>query len=237
MSPRQRNYHSLTEHDLDNDLELVGSVEIVPDSDGSVQIIACSRLDLNGDADPTEQQADDMVPANPLQIFDNNNDEEGVEFDLIEALSMACVNNFACYQKSILKTDAVKDNLNADAPMPSDRRHVTFSQHEIHEFGLTLGHHPGSIYGPPVMLDYESAESNRIVSVDEYENFQDRKHILTKEKGFSDAEVKQAWTEALIIRRQREETLNRGLLLMLYDDYSESFSRKYKRLSDAIGVS
>ena len=61
-------------------------------------------------------------------------------------------------------------------------------------------------------------------------SLQQRHTILVKERGFSFEEVKEEWQNALEIRRQRKETLERGLGLMKWDEVYESACRKFNRL-------
>jgi hypothetical protein len=111
---------------------------------------------------------------------------------------------------------------------------------------MTLGNHPGATSGPPVMLD--SVSSERTIGLDEYEetrgprrtrrklklSYKDRKAYLQKECGYTTLEIQKEWAEALQIRKQRQETLNRGLLLMAYDDVYESAIRKMNRVTSVL---
>lgn len=177
---------------------------------------------------------------------------------VLEALSYACMSTCGMEQSycnplcgtSILRNksrtccSAGSDTISAD-------RTVSFSRLEIREFGMTLGNHPSATSGPPVMLDWDAESERRIVGVDEYErdrnprrkrgqlrlSYQNRKEILHDSKGFSEKEINDAWAEALRIRKQRQETLQRGLLMMFFDDVAESMNRKYQRVTEAIGLS
>ena len=100
------------------------------------------------------------------------------------------------------------------------------------------------------MLDGELIEPNhlarKIMTIEKYEQtrpprrkrrqlkltLQQRHNILVKERGFSFEEVKGAWQESLQIRRQRKETLDRGLAMMKWDEVWESTCRKFNRLVD-----
>lgn len=123
---------------------------------------------------------------------------------------------------------------------------VTFQNVDIHEFSMTLGDHPAACSGPPVRLDWDASLKFFEVNLEEYEklrirrrnrkqlklSLQQRHNILVKERGFSFEEVKGAWHDALEIRRQRKETLERGLALMKWDEVWESTCRKFNRLVD-----
>jgi len=65
----------------------------------------------------------------------------------------------------------------------------------------------------------------------------ERKHILLHDRGLPEEVVNQAWAEAIQIRKQRRETINRGYLLMVFDDVYESSCRKYNRFLDFLRLS
>ena len=128
---------------------------------------------------------------------------------------------------------------------------VQFTNVDIRSFKMTLGNHPSATSGPPVMLDGELAEprhlARKIIPLEKYEQdrpprrkrrqlkltLQQRHNILVKERGFSFEEVKEAWQTSLHIRRQRRETLDRGLSMMKWDEVWESTCRKFNRLVDS----
>lgn len=130
------------------------------------------------------------------------------------------------------------------------RNTVRFQHVDIRLLKMTLGNHPSATTGPPVMLDGELAEprhlARKIMALEQYEQerpprrkrrqlkltLQQRHNILVKERGFSFEEVKGAWQESLQIRRQRKETLERGLAMMKWDEVWESTCRKLGRLVD-----
>lgn len=163
---------------------------------------------------------------------------------IIESILQGC----SCFNppKSVLRGDDHDSRSRVQIP----DRAVSFSSLEINEFGMTLGDHPSAVSGPPVALDWEKPAKRSVVEVDEYErmrsprrkraqlklSYQTRKGILEQQKGFSETEVHEAWAEALRIRRQRQETLKRGLILMMWDDMWESTQRKYRRLADSLGL-
>lgn len=126
-------------------------------------------------------------------------------------------------------------NRNGNLLTPSTSRshlsqdlNVQFKEVDIREFKMTLGNHPSATSGPPVMLDWDCKPPNKVVDLDAYEkarpprrsrrqlklSLQERHNILVKQSGFTFEEVKGAWQEALEIRKQRKETLERGLALM-----------------------
>ena len=140
------------------------------------------------------------------------------------------------YAQSILATDTIRKNS------------VQFQNVDIRNFKMTLGNHPSATSGPPVMLDGELMDpkhlARTIMPLEKYEKtrpprrkrrqlkltLQQRHNILVKERGFSFEEVKGAWKESLEIRRQRKETLERGLAMMKWDEVWESTCRKFDRL-------
>lgn len=181
---------------------------------------------------------------------------------LLDTLIYSCVGCMACEpctgtllkpRGGILKKGGVKTN-SGDVQTkehPLNERTVSFSSLEIREFNMTLGEHPCASSGPPVMLDWESKPTNeRHVTLDEYEkmrlprrsrsklklSYKDRKGILEGQRGFSPEEVNQAWAEAIKIRRQRDETLKRGLFLMTLDEAWESAQRKGQRVVECVGM-
>jgi hypothetical protein len=129
---------------------------------------------------------------------------------------------------------------------------VSFDKVDIHEFLMTLGDHPSAASGPPVAIDWEHKIANHnSLNLDDYErsrhgvrrsrkdlklSLRDRKGILLGPNGrnFSNQEVHLAWQEARNIRKQRRETLRRGVFLMVYDDMIESANRKMSRFADSI---
>eukprot|EP00934_Nitzschia_sp_Nitz4_P002321 Nitzschia sp. Nitz4//scaffold4_size323378//146367//147413//NITZ4_000660-RA/size323378-processed-gene-0.352-mRNA-1//-1//CDS//3329553399//2321//frame0 len=131
-------------------------------------------------------------------------------------------------------------------PASSAPRSVKFKDVDIREFNMTLGNHPSATSGPPVMLDWESQPAPSVLDLESYEkgrqprrnrrqlrlSLQQRHNILVKERGFSFQEVKGAWQEALEIRKQRKETLERGLAMMKWDEVWESTCRKFSRVVD-----
>lgn len=131
-----------------------------------------------------------------------------------------------------------------------EQHSVRFQNVDIRSFKMTLGNHPSATTGPPVMLDGELIEpqhlARKIMALEKYEQtrpprrkrrqlkltLQQRHNILVKERGFSFEEVKGAWQQSLDIRRQRKETLDRGLAMMKWDEVWESTCRKFNRLVD-----
>jgi len=138
---------------------------------------------------------------------------------------------------------AMKRVKNNDRP-PIDRN-VSFNKLEIREFNMTLGDHPSAVSGPPVMMDWNSQPKKKVVAIDQYEqsrgprrsrrhmklSFNDRRGILEEQQGFTIEEVKDAWREALLIRKQRQETRMRSPTMNLADEAWESACRKTERLT------
>jgi hypothetical protein len=60
----------------------------------------------------------------------------------------------------------------------------------------------------------------------------DRNNILINECGFTPAEINRAWADAMQIRQQREETIQRGYLLSTVDDFFDTVNRKYQLVTD-----
>lgn len=128
------------------------------------------------------------------------------------------------------------------------KRIVSFDKVNIHEFKITLGDHPSASSGPPVAIDWERKRRVTSLPLDEYEqNRQPRRHrkqlkmslktrcgILQKEAHFSAHEITQAWENALLVRKQRRETLKGGLWKMVQDDFWESANRKMNRITNSV---
>ena len=123
-------------------------------------------------------------------------------------------------------------------------RSVQFKDVNIREFQMTLGNHPSASSGPPVMLDWDTRPDPKVMELETYErarqprrsrrqlrlSLQQRHVILYKDRGFSFEEVKEAWEESLEVRKQRRETLDRGLALSTWDEVWESTCRKFNRM-------
>jgi hypothetical protein len=229
-----------------DEVKELGSIEVVEDttSGKSVDRIVCLP--------PEEHEMEkDMCRSRSIH---EDEEEEGVEVPesipsrFMDALLYSCTGYEACgyatykpFKGGILK--------HPNRAAPPVARTVSWSSLEIREFNMTLGDHPSSTSGPPVMLDMKPL-TERTMSLDEYErlrsprrkrrqlklSYRDRKGILEQGRGFSTEEVNRAWEEALKIRQQRNETLRRGLLLMTLDDAWESAQRKYHRLGESIGL-
>ncbi|KAL3925468.1 MAG: hypothetical protein SGILL_000385 [Bacillariaceae sp.] len=157
------------------------------------------------------------------------------------------------YPRSALRTPrytSIRDSsMRDDSFTVSDKdskKKVQFKDVDIQEFRMTLGNHPSATSGPPVMLDSELYSPRKVMTLEQYEStrpprrkrrqlklsLQQRHNILVKERGLAFNDVKGAWQEALEIRKQRKETLERGLALMKLDEVWESTCRKFNRLVD-----
>ncbi|KAG7347128.1 hypothetical protein IV203_006197 [Nitzschia inconspicua] len=149
--------------------------------------------------------------------------------------------------KSVLRRSrysATKEN--SLSHIDTSTKKVCFQDVVIQELKMTLGNHPSATSGPPVMLDSEPFSPKKVMTLEEYEStrpprrkrrqlkltLQQRHNILVKERGLRFEEVKEAWQAALEIRKQRKETLERGLALMKWDEVWESSCRKFSRLFD-----
>mmetsp|Transcript_22554 Transcript_22554/g.42803 ORF Transcript_22554/g.42803 Transcript_22554/m.42803 type:complete len:301 (+) Transcript_22554:167-1069(+) len=147
-----------------------------------------------------------------------------------------------CQCQTFLKPALRKDRTRPDL----STRSVSFDKVDIKEFPMTLGDHPSAVSGPPVALDWERIQRERCVLLDEYEasrsprrnrkqlklSLRDRKGELQKQ--FSAEQVNQAWREARAIREQRKETIQRGILMMLFDDMVETTTRKFHRMGESL---
>jgi hypothetical protein len=95
------------------------------------------------------------------------------------------------------------------------------------------------------MLDWDSRPTREaVIDLEKYEmarqprrsrrelklSFEARRGILENERGFTVEEVKKAWSEALQIRKQRQETRQQAPHQRMMDEIYESACRKYNRL-------
>lgn len=134
--------------------------------------------------------------------------------------------------------ELVSKNQTSNATTIPIQRSVSFSSVDIKEFKITLGHHPNSTSGPPVMLDNIKPCLHKVMNIDEYERERsyvrktsrkqlklsrnDRNCILLNECGFTMEQINKAWSDAIKIRQQREESSyldQRGCLLSSMEDF------------------
>lgn len=208
-------------------------------------------------------QEDDPLPEMAVVRSEEEEGEESIEapfgfVNLFDTLLYGCVGCEPCvgtYSKrprqGILKKDNGTSNKQNDSGTGLSVRSVSFSSCDIKTFNMTLGNNPCAVSGPPVMLDWESKPTfERVMSLDEYErnrtprrkrsqlklSYRDRKGILEGQQGFTSEEVNRAWAEAIQIRKQRHETLQRGVLMNTFDDAWESAQRKCHRVAEAVGI-
>jgi hypothetical protein len=98
------------------------------------------------------------------------------------------------------------------------KREISFGNLEIRQYDVALSDHPSCSYGPPVQLSWEYQRENVVVlPVDSYEltrsprrdkgdlvlSYNDRRHMLLKQAGYSKKEVKQAMKEVDRVKRER----------------------------------
>jgi hypothetical protein len=129
------------------------------------------------------------------------------------------------YPKSVLRRSRYSSAKDDSITSPGTcGKKVAFQDVDIREFKMTLGNHPSATSGPPVMLDSEPFSPRKVMTLEQYEStrpprrkrrqlkltLQQRHNILVKERGLRFEEVKEAWQEALEVRKQRKETLERG---------------------------
>jgi hypothetical protein len=218
------------------DLTMIGSIEVEAIENGEGGAIHSIEL-LPPDEGDDNSSFETKVDTDALR---NENTDSSI-LDGWAASLMGCVacetfNPKSALRKKIPCTDT------------SVKQTVSFGHLHISEFNMTLGDHPSATSGPPVALGWQRLGATREIHLDDYERarmprrkrrhlkipYRDRRALLEKDAGFSETEVNQAWAEALQIRKQRQETLQRGLFLMVIDDFCESASRKYQRMSDGI---
>lgn len=210
-------------------------------------------LDRHLDAtEPESVVFGDFDPDDPHPSKTRGNIEQIMDH-FIDNACCECSDGLTEPLKSSLRPSRWGHDKRAASTVPADFEHagssgktVGFKNVDIREFKMTLGNHPSATSGPPVMLDWETNPKENVVDLENYErgrrprrnrrqlklSLQQRHNILVKEQGFAFNEVKNAWQEALEIRKQRKETLERGLALMKFDEVWESTCRKFSRLVD-----
>jgi hypothetical protein len=123
---------------------------------------------------------------------------------------------------------------------------VTFHQVELRFYDQTLGDHPGTIYGPPISLDWNYQEAEPL-HVNEYERYRGRRRIkqqlildyysrrntLMWCYGHTELELKNATKVCQKIALQRRIT---EILLPLskVEDFATSARRKVKRALQSV---
>ena len=104
------------------------------------------------------------------------------------------------------------------------KREVSFSNLEIRQYEVALSDHPSCSYGPPVQLSWQYQPDEVVVPVESYEqsrsprrekeqlvlSYNERRHMLLKQAGYSKKDVKKAMKE---VQRVKNERLVTDLLL------------------------
>jgi hypothetical protein len=262
--PPSAKLYSLSEIDEEDDILNISSGFEVGE-DGEVLLGSDEDIGLNDSFICTRSGSANLNAFSGYSLADEDDaplldlDEgEGVEtpyefVNLLDSLLYGCVGCEPCAgtlnrpKEGILK----KGNSKGYGAQTLNGRSVSFSSCDIKTFNMTLGNNPCAVSGPPVMLDWDAKPTfERVVSLDEYESsrsprrkrsqlklsYRDRKGILEGQRGFTSEEVNQAWAEAIKVRQQRHETLQRGLLMNTLDDAWESAQRKCYRVAEAVGI-
>jgi len=173
------------------------------------------------------------------------------EYSFMEEFLSTLDTIFGCSYTQCVRQEDVRPILKSvlrrklsQAPLPPQiDRNVSFTRLEIKEFNMTLGNHPSAVTGPPVMLDAKPTREH-VIDMESYEKarqprrtrkqlkltFEARRGILENDRGFTVSQVKEAWSEALMIRKQRQETRQRTPQQQLWDEVYESAVRKANRL-------
>lgn len=241
-SPDRMTIHLVENH---ADVHLIGSIEVEYISERDRVV-----LKMEPPSNAIKDKNDDAIVGESKYDFDETTEEpEGVEVpaSFLEQLSNALMEG--CANCHCAPFTSPKGYVEEPDRSSANRRSVGFGCLEIHEFYMTLGDHPSAVSGPPVSLDY-SKQTTKKISLDEYErdreprrrrkelklSYKDRKQILEKHGGFSTDEVNQAWSEALKIRQQRQETLRRSSIMNYWDEVTESTQRKVNRFAEALGL-
>jgi hypothetical protein len=261
MPPSATPYHLSSIDEEDDILNISGGYEVGEDGEiilGSDEVInLVDSCDADAGSILNVFSGYSLADEDELPIDD---EEEGIEtpfefVTLLDSLLYGCVGCEPCSgtmtnrpKEGILKKRSSKPVGGAQS---LNARSVSFSSCDIKTFNMTLGNNPCAVSGPPVMLDWDSKPTfERVVSLDEYESsrsprrkrsqlklsYRDRKGILEGQRGFTSEEVNRAWAEAIKVRQQRHETLQRGILMNTLDDAWESAQRKCHRVAEAVGI-
>mmetsp|Transcript_39258 Transcript_39258/g.81472 ORF Transcript_39258/g.81472 Transcript_39258/m.81472 type:complete len:345 (-) Transcript_39258:250-1284(-) len=215
--------------DQDEDGRLINKrIQIICLPEDSFQVSSFLRDRYYQQQEEAEGQE---VPISILEQFTNT---------FMESCAMQCDREPTVAPKSAMRKDGDDRSVRLS-------RSVTFDKIDIHEFNMTLGDHPSAVSGPPMMLDW-NAKTSSCMSLDDYERRRGvRRHrrqlkmsmktrcgILQTEGNFSAAAITQAWEQAMVVRRQRRETLKGGVFQMVYEDFWESANRKWRRVTDSV---
>jgi hypothetical protein len=218
-----------------SDTNSVNSNDVFMTIDESLEMEYLGVLDHIIHTSPHETEYDRMDDTESMDDYHPKKNQANLE-DIIEHLCAApcgeCLPDSPFghsyrneYPKSVLRRS--RYSITKDDPIirtDTSGKKVGFQDVDIREFKMTLGNHPSATSGPPVMMDSEPFSPRKVMTLEQYEatrpprrkrrqlklTLQQRHNILVKERGLRFEEVKEAWQEALEIRKQRKETLERG---------------------------
>eukprot|EP00986_Skeletonema_menzelii_P001471 scaffold387_cov136-Skeletonema_menzelii.AAC.14 len=128
------------------------------------------------------------------------------------------------------------------------KRNVSFSNLEIHSYGITLGDQP-SLTGPPISLDFSNHTSTEVHDIENYEQLRsvtpenptpenprrridelfiqpsDRQYLLMRDAGFSRMQIQMATEEAQRAAKERQKGAKRSVRL---DEMLEKANGKFR---------
>jgi len=231
----------------------LSSSSLLSDDDEYIQRLGCVEIELHQEDGLYKPQIvlslpktmDECGTEETQLSFSPTNNSNSTQYSIMEDIHDKLDSWLGCQngeEPTELKS-AMKGS--KDSNIPAIDRNVSFNKLEIREFNMTLGNHPSAVSGPPVMMDWNSQPIKKVVPIDQYEqsrgprrsrrhmklSFNDRRGILENEQGFTIDEVKDAWREALLIRKQRQETRMRSPTMNMADEAWESACRKTERLT------
>lgn len=180
------------------------------------------------DLDDNDNPPDDVIPINTQKSA-----WKALPAPKLEPVTMRKVGS----SPSLLESH---DNNNNNKARPL-KRNVSFSDIHIRDYNMTLGDHPSCSRGTPVSLDWDYAEPNPPMRLDQYERHRARRsrqefHLdasqredIVRQAGFSRGEIQRSQRGVARVRRQRATTQSR-LSLMPLEDWMEKATRKLRRL-------
>lgn len=215
------------------------------------RIVVANIVEKCPSSSSEDEIVDENIPPDQKSLLDCDDylveiSEETEEEDAFYNAIENAISTFTCglVDEPCHSCKPLKSALRDPSSAPLDvNRNVSFHKLQIREYDMTLGNHPSAVTGPPVQLDWTHKDENEI-PLEEYErgrqprrnrkqlrlSYKERERVLFKERGFSVEEVNAAWMEALMVRKQRKETLSLTESQRQLEEAWESTQRKIGRL-------
>ena len=185
-----------------------------------------STMDTPVSSSPRGTQSDQSRKFSMLQSSDRSNSmpTDRCYFGSCGHLSLSERSAPGLTRKSSMKKISSIGTFNRGSSSASLKREVSFSNLEIRQYDVALSDHPSCSYGPPVQLSWEYQKERLVVPVESYEqsrsprrekeqlvlSYNERRHMLLKQAGYSKKEIKKAMKE---VQRVKNERLVTDILL------------------------